>query len=235
MTTGKRQDGQWTIIEARSVDPRPIDACCSLYPGSLKRNGTMTMRRTDMPHMMRPTKLHYELQKWRCRNAACKANHVEEIYFDNPEREITQRCSSWIFQQCLDLTFTKVAEIVGIHERSVRRIFNDTYEECVDNLNLATPRVLGIDEKHVMRGGRGIFGDVEKRSVLDMLPSCKFRPMDDWVNKLADKDRVEVVTIDMSRNYRDIVTSRLPNATIVVEPAGRNFTCRIGDNSIRGR
>lgn len=80
------------------------------------------------------------------------------------------------------------------------------------------PRVLGIDEKHIVHNMRAIFTDIENRTLLEMCPDNKKNTVIAAIEQMVGYDtNIEVVTMDMSCGYRTYVQECLPNAIIVID------------------
>jgi transposase len=114
-------------------------------------------------------------------------------------------------------TFSAIAREVGLTEGTVRNVFSARVDELLKGYSFETPRVLGIDEKHLLGKYRCIIGNVEERTLLDIMANRYKNRLSDYLDRLPDKDRVEVVCQDMYDNYRTLARKHFPKAAIVVD------------------
>lgn len=84
---------------------------------------------------------------------------------------------------------------------------------------LVCPKVMGIDEHFFTRkkGYATTFVDLKGRKVFDIVLGRSEESLRDYVLKLQGRDRVEVVTIDLSEPYRALIKKYFPNAKIVAD------------------
>ena len=107
----------------------------------------------------------------------------------------------------------------GYSDTIIGKIF-DEYSKELDSAHgpVIAPRVLGIDEKHIVHNMRAIFTDIENRVLLEMCPDNKKDTVIATIESMVGYDtNIEVVTMDMSCGYRTYVQECLPNAAIVVD------------------
>src|SRR5205823_13032370 len=81
---------------------------------------------------------------------------------------------------------------------------------------LITPAWLGIDEIHFGGRPRCVLTNVQQRTILDLLRDRNRSSVVAFLQGLADKDRVELVAMDMWRPYKEAVHAVLPHATTVI-------------------
>lgn len=63
---------------------------------------------------------------------------------------------------------------------------------------------------------RGVFVDVEAGLLLELTKNNKKKTIEEMISKF-DASKIEIVTMDMSRGYREAVRDLIPNALIVVD------------------
>jgi transposase len=81
------------------------------------------------------------------------------------------------------------------------------------------PIVLGIDE-HFFTKKKGYatsFVDLKNHKVFDVVLGRSEASLEDYLQKLPNKDRVKVVVMDLSSTYRSIVKKYFPKAKIVAD------------------
>ncbi len=80
-----------------------------------------------------------------------------------------------------------------------------------------TPRILGIDELYLNKRYRCILTNIEERTLLDLLTTRRQDLVTNYLMKLKDRQKVEIVSMDMWNPYRTAVKTVLPQARIVVD------------------
>jgi transposase len=81
----------------------------------------------------------------------------------------------------------------------------------------ATPKILGIDEAHLLHQYRCVLADVGERTIIDLLPNRNASTVMDYLQRMPRRDKIGIVCIDMWQPYRDTVRSILPKAKIVID------------------
>lgn len=101
-------------------------------------------------------------------------------------------------------------------ERYVQEMFSLKYRE---RLNTPCPKVLGIDEHHFGKGHSFVttLCDIRKHKIYDILPGKAERSLQSHLEKIADRDRVKIVVMDLSPSYRSLVSRYFPKALIVCD------------------
>lgn len=124
---------------------------------------------------------------------------------------------SFIRQESLRRTFTDVADLCGVDEKTVRLIFREHIAALGKVYEFVTPSVLGIDELYLIGKPRCVLTNVEARTIVDLLEKRDQKTVQKYLSELKDGHRVEAVTMDMWRPYRQAVHATLPNAMVVVD------------------
>jgi len=99
-------------------------------------------------------------------------------------------------------------------ERYVQEMFALKYRE---RMNTPCPKVLGIDEHHFGRSQSfaTTLCDLRKHKIYDILPGKAESSLQDHLNRIADRNRVKIVVMDLSPSYRSLVQRYFPKALIV--------------------
>jgi transposase len=174
------------------------------------------------PHVFMDTPLHgrrvgIRVLKKRFQCQVCHHSFYEALPEMHPAHFMTRRLVEYIERESLRRTFTSLAEEIGIDEKSIRLIFADSVRANEQKATLVTPRYLGIDEVKIDGAMRGVFTNIEKHTVLDLIPDRKKRNILAFLLQLPKRETVEWSTIDMYRPYKSAVTSALPQARICVD------------------
>ncbi|MGN6921721.1 transposase, partial [Neisseria sp. P0017.S008] len=66
----------------------------------------------------------------------------------------------------------------------------------------ATPRILGMDERYLHQRYRCILTNIAERTLLDLLATRRQEVVTNYLMKLIDRQKVEIVSMDMWNPYR---------------------------------
>ncbi len=215
----------WEIIEAREGEfdyvinakytPEPVACIRCGVMGQLYRHGVKKQRFMDLPIHGKRVGLVAHRQRYRCR--ACNQTSYQPLPDMDKNHSATARLMAFIGKESMKRTFVSVADDTGIHERTIRRLFALEVAKLDSEIKFETPRWLGIDEVHLVKRPRCILTNIEKRTVVDMLPSRNKDVVSKYLYQLPDKKRIELVTMDMWLPYKDAVNEILPQATVVID------------------
>jgi transposase len=103
---------------------------------------------------------------------------------------------------------------------TVERWYHDLLAKKVSNSkNNPCPRVIGIDEHFFTKrqGYATTLCDLAHNKVFDLTLGRTDKALDGYFNKLAGKDNVRVVVMDLSDPYRNIIRKHFPSALIVAD------------------
>lgn len=201
-------------ISAHLLDlPTACPLCGTI--GQLRPYGVREQRFKDLPAQAKHVTILVGRRRLKCHS--CGRIAIEQLADMDEDHRMTKRLVAHVQTESLRITFMEVARQCGLHEKTVRDIFNANATKLADSYKAITPRVLGIDELHLLKKPRCILTNVETRTVVDLLEKRDEKTVEKYLHGLPDKDRVEVVTIDMWSPYRIAVRAALPNAIIVVD------------------
>lgn len=202
-----------------SVGRRPgaQEWCPHCGARSLAPNGARAVTYADMPIRGKPVSIQWERQRFICRETLCGKTSADRHPALHDDFLMTHRLFDWIGKRSLEHTFAAVSRDVGLDERSVRRVFEQWSSERLGKLAIATPTILGMDEVHLFRAARGVLANISDRTLIDLLPNRSHETMGRRLTLMPDRDRVEVVAMDMWRPYETLARSLMPQATVVID------------------
>lgn len=198
-------------------NPKGMDWCAHCGVLNVAPNGSRTVNYMDLPIRGKPVVIEWDRQRFKCREAACGKSSTDMCEDLHGDFLMTRRLYDWIGNRSLSNTFAAVALDVGLDERSVRRVFEHWADSRMGRLRMATPKWLGVDEVHLLHAARGILTNIDRRALIDMLPNRNQETMARRISQMPDRDRVEVVAMDMWVPYRRIAGNLLPQAVVVVD------------------
>jgi transposase len=216
LATGTTEtETHFTIAVARRSKAR--EWCPHCGANSLTPNGTRKVSIADIPLRGKPTTLEWDRQRFKCREPLCGKTCADTHPSLHPEFMMTKRLYAWIGHRSLATTFAFIATEVGLDERSVRRTFEHWSDQTLSNIQLSTPKWLGIDEVHLLHAARGVLTNIDQKALIDLLPNRNQDTMARRIQLMPDRHRIEVVAMDMWQPYRRIAANLLPQAAVVVD------------------
>jgi transposase len=169
----------------------------------------------DTPMHGKRLGLHVKRRRLRCND--CSSTFFEPLDDMDEKRFATRRLIDYIENHALYATFTKIAGEVGVNEWTVRSIFKDYMIRKQKSYHPSTPRFLGIDEAHLFHHYRCVLANVEKRTIIDLLPNRNASTVAEYLRNMPQRSRIEIVCMDMWQPYRDTVRNIIPEVKIVID------------------
>lgn len=215
---------QYQVLGCKSTDdemhfqvdvPDPI-ACeeCGVQ-GEFVRFGKRDVPYRDLPIHGKRVTLWVVRRRYTCR--ACKTTFRPQLPEMVDGFRMTLRLHEYVEKESFNHPYTFVAAQTGLDEKTVRDIFNARAEFLGRWHRFETPRILGIDELYLNKRYRCILTNIEERTLLDLLATRRQNVVTNYLMKLKDRQKVEIVSMDMWNPYRAAVKAVLPQARIVVD------------------
>lgn len=210
-----RDENGTSIVPCRSKGGPilPAKVCCTA-PMPLK-NGTKTIRYRDQAIRHRPTWLEVQRQRFKCKS--CGATIYEELPDLDDKHRITKRLRESIALSAVKRTHQDAANVNAVEEKLVRRVFDEYASEKLKDYQPRLPRVLGVDENHILGGNRFVCADIETGKILDLLPSRDLPALRRYFEFASFRTDVEVFVQDMWHGYRTIQQEFFPCAINVID------------------
>lgn len=193
----------------------PERACRSCGSVNIIKHGSYDRKVRDLPSFKANVGLIIKGNRFLCKD--CGNSWVNVYESVDTDAKVTNRMRDYIRDKSLILPFQNIADELSISDTTVKNIFRDYVAELEANYERYAPKVLGIDENHLMNNYRAVFVDVEKRTLIDMLPNRSKKAVKDYIKTLPNYQNIQVVTMDMWTPYRDAVNEVLPNAVVVID------------------
>jgi transposase len=208
-------DEQNEDIHFRLEAPTPV-ACegCGVQ-GEFVRFGKRDVPYRDLPIHGKRVTLWVVRRRYTCR--ACKTTFRPQLPEMVDGFRMTLRLHEYVEKESFNHPYTFVAAQTGLDEKTVRDIFNARAEFLGRWHRFETPRILGIDELYLNKRYRCILTNIEERTLLDLLATRRQDVVTNYLMKLKDRQKVEIVSMDMWNPYRAAVKAVLPQARIVVD------------------
>ena len=112
---------------------------------------------------------------------------------------MTYRLYDQIRRDSFVRTFAEVATAYGFSEPTIATIFDEYASELEEQgRSIIAPRILGIDEKHIVHAMRGVFVDIESGVLLEIKKSNKKADILGAIEAMIDYDKnIQIVTMDI--------------------------------------
>ena len=213
------KDGNdYWIFACKPAKPANVCEVCGCI-GPLYNKGYLEQRRFvhDVSIGTKRIDLLVSVPRYQCNECGATFTHTfEEI---DGSRQMTVRLRNAIRQEAFSGTFKDTAVKYGYTEPVIAQIFDDYAQELeAKRSKVVAPKVLGIDEKHIVHAARGVFVDIETGTLLEMTESNKEEDVISTIKSFEGWDKnIQVVTMDMAGNYKKYVSDILPNAKIIID------------------
>lgn len=158
--------------------------------------------------------IRVDRQRYHCHH--CNKTFFQPLPEFDEKRRVTKRLLAYLQKRSMTRTFISLAEEVGLHEKTIRRVFHDYVETLERSTHFATPRIMGMDELHVIHQARGIITNIEAGTAVEFLPDRKEQTIRRYLSNLEHRETIEIVCIDMWQPYRKVIREVL-QASIVID------------------
>lgn len=165
------------------------------------------------------TTIVFNQRRYRC--LSCGKSFPETNPFAFPHRRISSYVILRVMKMLRNprLTFSQVAEDVGLSVSSVCRIF-DTYAGVTST---PLPACLCIDEVYAIKYKQKVYAcvlvDMQTSQVYDLLPSRKKSDLADYFSRISRETRskVKYICMDMYQLYKDVAEIYFPDSKICID------------------
>jgi transposase len=211
-TTAVEELSDSYIVEAQAIGP--VAATCRLSC-PVKKNGTKVREINDTPIHGKGVLIRYRSQRFMCSECG-NAGLYERLPFVQDGFWMTGRLLVHMGKQSMRRTFAEVARECHVDRKTASNAFNAYVGTQIARLNRKTPRVLGIDEKMLLGAYRAVLGNIEARTVLDMLPDRE-GSLERYLIDLPNRQDVEVICTDRYDAYRLMIAKQMPGRLHVTD------------------
>lgn len=201
-------------VEAEQLWSRKCPKC-GCDSEDVRPNGTRWQSVLDEPRGLKSVRIRLRRRSYKCR--ACGTAGLLPLGCIVERRGVTRRLVDYVKNESLLRPFSELAQGIGLSPRTVREMFWDSAGEHERAATFTAPRVMGIDGVHVGRKERAILTNIKGKTVIDIWGSAKGDLITPALKRMRDRDRVEVVVMDMSGSLRSAVEKALPDAVIVTD------------------
>ncbi len=168
----------------------------------------------DLPIHSKRVGVYITTRRLQCRS--CSKTFYQTLPDIAVNRQMTSRLVNWIGSQALKRPFLSIADETGVDEKSIRNIFRDYINDLEKTVRFKVPRLMGIDEIHLIRP-RCVVSNIDSRTAVEILRDRNKNSVINYLSRLKGKELVKLVAMDMWQPYRDAVSVALPQAIIVID------------------
>lgn len=198
------------------VLPKEEPSECPLcFNDNFVKNGTIERLIKDLPSFGRNVCILVRGNRFICKD--CNRTFVQSFDCVDDKGKLTKRLKEHVKQRSLSQTLQQIATDYNLSISTVSKLSNEYVDSLEKSRVRYSPRVLGIDEAHLSKEMRGVFADIERHGIIDMTESRSRSMVEHYLNSLPDNDKIEIVTMDMWKPYKEAVNACLPRATVVVD------------------
>ena len=167
----------------------------------------------------RQTILRFKSYKVYCHDCRRYSNqrfpgiHKHQRATERLHKQVFYQHTHGVSQQTLAIDFK-------IGKATIERWYHSQYWlENQELSNRSCPSVLGIDEHFFSKrqGYATTFCNLKKHKIFDIVKGRSTKELSQYLAQLPGKERVKVVCIDLSSNYRHLIQQYFPNAKIVAD------------------
>lgn len=180
--------------------------------------GSKTTDYRDAPHDGNPLTIRIRRQRFKCRH--CGNTFLQSIPDMDEHRRMTSECVAYICTQALREPLMKVADQVGVDEKTVRILVEERLPEINAQTRIFAPHFLGIGEVEIAGKVRTVYIDLAKPQVLDIGTDRRKSSVVRWLSRLSDQERVMFALIDMRDGHYEALRKTFGRTVrIAVDPA----------------
>ena len=199
----------------------PVAMCptCLQMTAKLHETTDRCVRHLDIWGMR--TLVHFPHRRFEC--PTCEQTFSESLSWIDPQRRQTQAFEVHIYTRVKHKTpRSQVALTEGLHEDTVGQIFQRQAARELEQYEQQTVVTLGVDEIALRKRHKQyvlVLSDLERHCVIAVLPDRRKETFIAWLQHLsaAERQAIQVVSMDMWRPYRQAVRQELPHAQIVAD------------------
>lgn len=155
-----------------------------------------------------------------------KCQRCSHLFREPMEGLLPKKRSSEQYRQmiaheyCKNVNNKTIAREFGLSQSTVERIIHERFHlKIKEALNYPAPLMIGIDE-HTIHKGRTFattIADLGNHRIYDIIEGKSLTQIERNLKRYKNRDKVQMVCMDLSSSYRNIVRKCFPNAKIVAD------------------
>lgn len=202
------------IIATVVLNDGEIDICPNCG-GKLYKHGQRSNTFADLPIQNQPVKLEVIRPRYRCKD--CHALVTANLEFIDDKRRASHRLVEYIQNNCLEKTFSELAENTGLAVNTIKSITLDYISQLEKTVQFETPTILGVNELTILDTKRTAVTNLSMNCLFDILPKTNHTCILSFLRELSDRNKVEWVIgnknlLKIEKDIKQI----LPNADLII-------------------
>jgi transposase len=203
------------IVKAESLDTPTCCPRCNGPASALRPHGSKLRKLKDPPVRGKPVTVLMKVRRYWCDE--CNKTSLQPVYGVAPGGNVTNRLANLVASEAMREQLHNVARRTRLSTRTVRDILQSYGAQLEKTQVPRMPRVLGIDGVYINKVERFIMTDLEKRLVVNLLPTATDEGLTELLPTLSNLKNVEIVVIDMCHRFRRLIQKLIPSAVIVID------------------
>ena len=210
-------EGIGIILSLENTKKEVVCPSCGQTTELLHQNNFQTVR--DLSFGQQSVYLKVNRRRMRCPH--CQNKFTEELEFVRKRRVHTLRFVEKIIEEVLNSDIKNVAKRNDLSEQEIETMLKDLGQDLFEEkpVNL---KKLGIDEIAVVKGQKNyyvVLVDLEKKKVIGLVEKRTkkeiMKYLEAWGEEVLSK--IQEVSIDLWKTYKNIAEELIPQATIVAD------------------
>lgn len=202
------------IIATVVLNDGDIDICPNCG-GKLYKHGQRSNTFADLPIQNQPVKLEVVRPRYRCKD--CHALVTANLEFIDDKRRASYRLVEYIQNNCLEKTFSELAENTGLAVNTIKSITLDYISELESTVKFETPTIIGVDELEILDSKRTAIINLSMNCLFDILPKNTPTCLLSLLKRLNDKNKVEWIVGGKSLlKLKSDIKEILPNVDLII-------------------
>jgi transposase len=210
-------------VQAKQIK-KPTYPDCDCRVKMVKPNGSFAMDGVlDLPRAGKTVIVNIRRRRWMCISKSsgktCGKTIAQPLDIMTEDHyRITRRLLEYCEVKALLGTELSLAEETGISPRTIRSIRQKHVERLKNEIQFATPHVLGLDGVRGENNKRRIIlTNIQTGEVIDLLKKGNKESIAERIEQFPNFKSIKIVTIDMCRTLLGVVLMALPNAIIIID------------------
>ena len=205
-------------FEVRVMYRRETATCPRCGEVTAREHDRREQRKQDRRLRDKPVYLMLLKRRFRCCCCGKVFTEPDEVF--GLRRRSSRRFREYLGQEALHQTVRRTAQKEGVGEGLVRRcVAEEIGRRLGAREGKQTPQLMGLDEYSVR--GRRLYHtaicDLEAGEVMEVVEGQGQQRVKEYLDKLAQPERVKAVAMDMHEPFRQAVQMCLPRAKVVVD------------------
>jgi transposase len=217
IVTSSLIEGNILILSVSKTGKNAVCSYCGRKSNYLHQNQKHLVK--DLPMGDKEVILNVNRRRFKCKE--CQKTFSEKLDFVGEKKGYTHRYAENITKQVINSNVSSVAKNNGLTDEEVSSMVEDVAKNVMP-IDVTSLKRLGIDEIS-LRKGQGKFivvlVDIDQGKLIGLVKERKQVEIERELKKWGEKvlKQIEEVSIDMTGNYKSLISKICPNAIVTVD------------------